>query len=108
FCELLIKRCVRLESIRLVTKENPEDKAFQALKFSELKSSLAKRGISLSIAYSNTLHDREIYLNNGWIIKIGRGLDFFKSTHGQLIIGSIDLSLRPCLQTTIDIFATTD
>ena len=60
-------------------------------------------------------------LDNGWIIKIGRGLDFYKAPEsesmqtfnktsfsgylkGKLSIGYYDLDLRPCHQTTIDIF----
>ncbi|CAF1524463.1 unnamed protein product [Rotaria sp. Silwood1] len=43
-------------------------------------------------------------LNNGWIIKIGRGLDFYKPPESKLSIGYYDLDLRPCHQTTIDIF----
>ncbi|CAF5105244.1 unnamed protein product, partial [Rotaria magnacalcarata] len=43
-------------------------------------------------------------LNNGWIVKIGRGLDFYKPPESKLSIGYYDLDLRPCHQTTIDIF----
>lgn len=42
--------------------------------------------------------------DNGWIIKIGRGLDFYKPPECKLSIGYYDLDLRPCHQTTIDIF----
>jgi ATP-dependent Lon protease len=44
----------------------------------EIKESLAKRNIELVIRFDPYLHDREIRLSNGWIIKIGRGLDYFK------------------------------
>jgi ATP-dependent Lon protease len=44
----------------------------------EIKESLAKRNIELIVRYDHYLHDREIRLSNGWIIKIGRGLDYFK------------------------------
>ena len=31
----------------------------------------------LEVKLNPNLHDREIRLDNGWIIKIGRGLDFY-------------------------------
>lgn len=43
-------------------------------------------------------------LSNGWIIKIGRGLDYFKAPNGKFVLGACDLELRPCLETIIDIF----
>ena len=43
-------------------------------------------------------------LNNGWIIKIGRGLDYFKATQNNFCIGYCDYDLRQCHETTIDIF----
>lgn len=43
-------------------------------------------------------------LSNGWIIKIGRGLDYFKAPNGKFVLGACDLELRPCSETTIDIF----
>lgn len=43
-------------------------------------------------------------LSNGWVIKIGRGLDYFKAPEGKFVLGSCDLELRPCLETTVDIF----
>ena len=41
--------------------------------------------------------------NNGWIIKIGRGLDYFKATPTKFCLGYCDFDLRQCHQTTIDI-----
>lgn len=38
------------------------------------------------------------------MIKIGRGLDYFKAPEGKFVLGSCDLELRPCLETTVDIF----
>lgn len=44
----------------------------QESRLEEIKESLAKRNIEFKIEYSASLHDREIKLSNGWIIKIGR------------------------------------
>ena len=43
-------------------------------------------------------------LSNGWVIKIGRGLDYFKAPEGKFVLGACDLELRPCLETIVDIF----
>ena len=50
------------------------------------------------------MHDREIRVDNGWIIKIGRGLDFYQKPEGWFEIGTHDLDLRKCLETKVDIF----
>ena len=50
------------------------------------------------------MHDREIRIDNGWTVKIGRGLDFYQKPDGWFGIGSNDLLLRKCLETKVDIF----
>ncbi len=50
------------------------------------------------------MHDREIRIDNGWTIKIGRGLDFYQKPGSWFEIGVSDLSLRKCLKTKVDIF----
>ena len=42
--------------------------------------------------------------DNGWVIKIGRGLDIYKPTENKFSIGFCDFDLRPCHETTVDIF----
>ena len=42
--------------------------------------------------------------DSGWIIKIGRGLDYFKRSDSKFSIGWSDYHFRHCHQTTIDIF----
>lgn len=41
--------------------------------------------------------------NNGWVVKIGRGLDYFKNVP-KYSLGYCDMDLRPCHETTVDIF----
>ena len=38
--------------------------------------------------------------SNGWVVKIGRGLDYFKETLNP----SADRDLWPCQETVVDIF----
>ena len=76
----------------------------QAEKFNKLSESLKQCGIILEVSYSDTLHDREISFDNGWVAKIGRGLDMFKAVKDNCSIGHFDQTLRPCHETTIDLY----
>lgn len=38
------------------------------------------------------------------MIKIGRGLDYFKAPDHKFSLGVHDLDLRPCHETVVDIF----
>jgi hypothetical protein len=80
--------------------------SFQEQKLNDIKTSLNRRNIELKIQFETHLHDREIRLSNGWIIKIGRGLDYFKAPEAKdsFCIGFHDYDLRLCSATTIDIF----
>ncbi|CAB3379449.1 Hypothetical predicted protein [Cloeon dipterum] len=100
-CELLVLKCTQLKEIRLVTTAGDEERT---RKLTDLTNNLKSRGVTLSVTFSTTLHDRQIRLSNGWVVKIGRGLDYFKGPEGQMSLGYFDLDLRPCLQTTVDIF----
>lgn len=90
--------------IFIAQDEDPESQNNQAKRLQGLKNSLKKHNINLEIGYSTTLHDREIRFNNGWIIKIGRGLDYFKAPPGKFCIGFCDFNLRECHETAIDIY----
>jgi ATP-dependent Lon protease len=45
-------------------------------------------------------------LSSGWTVKIGRGFDIYQRPDDWLQVGANDLDLRPCLETTVDIFPT--
>ncbi|XP_034944624.1 MIT domain-containing protein 1-like [Chelonus insularis] len=104
FCELAVTKCHLLKKITLTTTQDSENPRNQMTRLEELKRSLRDQSITLEINFSETLHDRQISLSSGWIIKIGRGLDYFKAPEGKFVLGSCDLELRPCLETTVDIF----
>nr|XP_021123717.2 MIT domain-containing protein 1 isoform X2 [Anas platyrhynchos] len=72
----------------------------------EIEQSLRNYGVTLNVSFSSSIHDREIRFNNGWMIKIGRGLDYFKKPEGRFSIGYCDFDLRPCHETTVDVFHT--
>ncbi|XP_072170978.1 MIT domain-containing protein 1-like [Diadema setosum] len=102
FCELVVSSVSPIRKIHLLTGRD-ENFQQQMTKLDELKQSLKDHGVQLQVSYSDTLHDREVRFNSGWIIKIGRGLDYFKRT-GQFNIGFCDMDLRRCHETTVDIF----
>ncbi|XP_078667591.1 MIT domain-containing protein 1-like isoform X5 [Branchiostoma floridae x Branchiostoma belcheri] len=105
FCELLVKSDCQVRRIHLTTGEEEGTRLEeQKSRLGGLGESLQQYGISLEVQYSHTLHDREIRFSNGWIIKIGRGLDIFRPTKGQFQIGFCDYDLRECHETTVDIF----
>ena len=84
FCELCVKKCENLKHIKLITTS--DNSADQESKLSELKKSLRERSVELSWEMSPTLHDREVRLDTGWIVKIGRGLDIYKPPEGNLVL----------------------
>ncbi|XP_012279792.1 MIT domain-containing protein 1-like [Orussus abietinus] len=103
-CELAVQKCRSLSRISLVTTCDPQDQQNQSERLNQLKRSLETRLVQFDVTYDSALHDRRIRLSNGWVIKIGRGLDYFKAPQGKCVLGVFDLELRPCLATTVDVF----
>ncbi|XP_046970771.1 MIT domain-containing protein 1-like [Vanessa cardui] len=102
-CELLVRSCSNLRYIELITTKDGKSEGDQREWLLNLKNDLIKYNIKLIVKYSDTLHDRQITLSSGWIIKIGRGLDFFKAPENKFCLGVFDMDLRPCHETTVDI-----
>jgi len=104
FCET-VSKAPDVRSITLVTSyDDKTNLADLNDKLEELKQSLLEIDIVLDVRVNENLHDREIRLDNGWIIKLGRGLDFYQRPESWFAIGATDLSLRKCLETKVDIF----
>jgi ATP-dependent Lon protease len=104
FCETVLK-AETVKKISLITGYDDKTQlADIAEKLDELKQSLLELDVELEVKLNPNIHDREIRLDNGWVIKIGRGLDFYQKPGGWFEVGANDLSLRKCLETKIDIF----
>ncbi|NCA71051.1 MAG: BREX system Lon protease-like protein BrxL [Sphingobacteriia bacterium] len=104
FCETLLKAGT-VKKISLITGYDDKTQlADIAEKLDELKQSLLELDVELEVKLNPNIHDREIRLDNGWVIKIGRGLDFYQKPGGWFEVGANDLSLRKCLETKVDIF----
>ncbi|XP_039486109.1 MIT domain-containing protein 1 [Drosophila santomea] len=106
FLELAATNCPNLKYFRLITKEyqdakNPDQ---QSTNLGQIKADLDRRNVAVSIKYEDSLHDRKIYLSNGFIIKIGRGLHFYKASNPMYSIGLVNYKFRKCLQTDVDIW----
>ena len=104
FCETVLKAGT-VKKIDLITGYDDRTQlADIAEKLDELKQSLLELDVELEVKLNPNIHDREIRLDNGWVIKIGRGLDFYQKPAGWFEVGANDLSLRKCLETKVDIF----
>ena len=104
FCETLLK-FGSVKSIRLVTGYDDKTQLAEiAEKLDELKQSLLELDVELDVKLNPNMHDREVRLDTGWVIKIGRGLDFYQRPGSWFEVGATDLILRKCLETKVDIF----
>jgi ATP-dependent Lon protease len=104
FCETVLKAGT-VKKISLVTGHDDKTPlAEMAEKLEELKQSLLEQDVELDVKLNPNIHDREIRLDNGWVIKIGRGLDFYQKPGSWFEVGAHDLNLRKCLETKVDIF----
>ncbi|XP_054127672.1 MIT domain-containing protein 1 [Melozone crissalis] len=107
FCEMLVKGPCKVKTIHLLTSyDEGSGRSQQMSALEEIKQSLRNYGVTLNVNFSSSIHDREIRFNNGWMIKIGRGLDYFKKPKGLFSIGYCDFDLRPCRETTVDVILT--
>jgi ATP-dependent Lon protease len=103
-CETVLKSST-VKKINLITGYDGNTQLAEiSEKLEELKQSLLELDVELEVKLNPNMHDREIRLDNGWVIKIGRGLDFYQRPGGWFEVGANDLSLRKCLETKVDIF----
>lgn len=103
-CELLVRQGT-VRQIKLVTGyDEPIQKVEITDRISDLSESLKDMDVTLKLDFNLRLHDRTIKLDNGWVIKIGRGLDIYQKPQSWFDLGTSDLNLRRCLETSVDIF----
>ena len=106
FCEAVLKQPT-VKKIKLITSYDDHTNVQEmAGRLKDVQQSLIELGVELDIEVNENLHDREIRIDNGWTVKIGRGLDFFQKPDSWFSVGSNDLSLRKCLETKVDIYQT--
>ncbi len=104
FCELVVK----IGAAKEITLETGFDDEMQktdaSVKLDSLKESLKDHEIKFNYSFNPNIHDRVVKIDNGWIIKIGRGFDIYQKPDDWFSIGANDLELRPCLETMVDIY----
>ncbi len=104
FCETVVNTAPAKE-IHLVTGyDDDQPSSEQKTAFEDLAQSLRDLGVNFTWEYSDTIHDRSVRLSNGWLVKIGRGLDLYQPPESWYSIGANDMDLRPCRETTVDVF----
>lgn len=104
FCEAVVKTPT-IRKITLCTSyDDQTDMKELSDRLNDVKQSLLEIDIELDIQINEHLHDREIRVDNGWTIKIGRGLDFYQKPDSWFNVGVYDQALKKCLETKIDIF----
>lgn len=101
--ELLVTKCTFLSRIELMTSKDTSGNSKQGQAFNEIINDLKNYKVELSISYSEAIKESRIITNSGWIIKLGRGLDYFKPVEDELSFGYSNLNVRECLETTISI-----
>ncbi|KAH7731656.1 MIT domain-containing protein 1-like protein [Aphelenchoides avenae] len=102
FCELLVRKARNVQTVTLMTQKKREQNAEQQAALDELTESLKRKNVKLCIDYRD-FHDRYVRFNNGYEVKMGRGLDIYKPLK-RFDIGKHDYLLRPCRETTFQIF----
>ena len=104
FCEAILKQPT-IKKIKLITSYGDHTNVQElAERIQDIKQSLLEFDVELDVKVDENIHDREIRIDNGWVVKIGRGLDFFQKPETWFSVGMNDLSLRKCLETKVDIY----
>lgn len=104
FCELAVSNCRNLKCIKITTNKDSSPNSEQEKGLKSITESLAKQNVVLYSDFTTNLHDRQVLLSNGYIIKIGRGLNFFKPMSSKLSLGAYNFNFRECRETNVDIF----
>ena len=94
----------KLTAITLVTASDDATAKDQLAALGDLQASLQRLGTVLTFSFDSTLHDRDVSFDNGWVVRLGRGLDYFKRTEGLYVVGSHDFSRRQCYACNIDVW----
>lgn len=97
FCSVLILNKRKEEEINLhvITWNDIEHTPLSIDNLDEINESLRDSGIQFSYEFQD-LHDRSIVADNGWKIKLGRGLDIFEKPAFRYDISDVLQEQRQC------------
>lgn len=82
--------------LHLVTNNNEDYIENARDAFREIADTLEPAGIQFTFEFSDNIHDRDITLNNGWKILLGRGLDIYQKTGGRYDLAEYMQEKRLC------------
>ena len=104
FCALAV-RLGKVSEIKLTTGSQPGELTDDVdSRLETLRRDLQCRKIAFTWNRNPSLHDREIRFDNGWIVKIGRGLDIYHKPESWVSVEAADFTMRRCRQTKVDVF----
>ena len=97
FCAVLIQNKKKEEEVHLhvISWNDLEHTPLSIDNFDEITESLRDSGIIFTYEFQD-LHDRNIVADNGWKIKLGRGLDIFEKPAFRFDISDIMQEQRQC------------
>ncbi len=103
----VVATAARPKTVNIVTREvfdlgPDEDKSFYE---SLDRAWFDQAGMKVTYALDEHIHDRFVVLDNGYVFKLGRGLDLYKPVAG---LAGRDPTLRQTRACEIDVFAPTD
>lgn len=88
--------------LKLITSaEDAYQEKVIAQKLEDLSNNLKEYGITFQFVFDPTVHDRKIWIDNGWTIHLGRGLDIFQKPESKYGLSGIDQTKRGCRATEI-------
>jgi Phospholipase D-like domain at C-terminus of MIT len=100
---MAVLEAAKLKTLHIITREvsdvgpNADKPFFDALD----RDAFEKAGMRIEHTIDKEIHDRSFVLDNGFVFKLGRGLDIFKPVAG---LASRDPSLRQVRSCEIDVF----
>lgn len=108
FCELALTNCKNLKCIKVTTNKDQNPQSEQQKHLDSITESLAQHKVIFYHEFTTNMHDRQVLLSNGYVIKIGRGFHYFKPLPGKpkpaLGLGYYNFNFRECRETNVDIF----
>jgi hypothetical protein len=100
---MTVLEAAKLKTLNIVTREvsdsspDADKEYFEALD----RDAFEKAGMRIVVTIDHNIHDRSFTLDNGFVFKLGRGLDIYKPVAG---LAARDPSLRQVRPCEIDVF----
>lgn len=97
------KQSDEIIAIELITSNNEDFIEQSKEQFLELSDNLKQSGINFSFQFDESVHDREIQIDDNWKIILGRGLDMWQKTNGYFDIAEVNQLFRKCRRFSVTV-----